>query len=83
MVAQKNLTDKAKTGENTLRLEVLEVVLMQCSLVDSQYQQRSEVSYTFTPNKSYTYQLNVEPSNFVFLKTYKTEFDDVITTFTD
>ena len=39
--------------------------------------------HTFTPNKSYVYQLNVEPSNFVFLKTYNTEFDEIIITFTD
>ena len=34
-------------------------------------------------NKSYAYLLNVEPSNLVFLKTYNTEFDEVIITFTD
>ena len=27
--------------------------------------------------------LNVEPNNLVFLKTYNTEFDEVIITFTD
>ena len=30
-------------------------VLVQFNLVDSQYQQNSEILYTFTPNKSYTY----------------------------
>ena len=34
-------------------------------------------------NKSYAYLLNVEPSNLVFLKTYKTEFDETIITFMD
>ena len=34
-------------------------------------------------NKSYVYLLNVEPNNLVFLKTYITEFDDIIITFTD
>ena len=34
------------------------------------------------PNKSYAYFLNVEPSNLVFLKTYNTEFDEIILTFT-
>ena len=43
----------------------------------------SEVLYTFTPNKSDAYLLNVEPSNLVFLKTYSTEFDEIIITFTD
>ena len=41
----------------------------------------SELLYTFMPNKSDVYQLNVEPSNLVFLKTYNTEFDYIFTTY--
>ena len=62
---------------------MVEVVLVQRNLVDNKYQQKSGVSHTFTPNKSYSYLLNVEPSNTVFLKTYTTEFDYMIITFTD
>ena len=47
------------------------------------YQQNSEVLYPFTPNKSYAYLLNVEPSNLVFLKTYNSQFDEIIITFTN
>ena len=47
---------------------MIEVVLFQCNLVDNPYQQMSEGLYTFTPDKSYAYLLNVEPSNLVFLK---------------
>ena len=67
------LIGKAKNGENVASLEVVEVVLVQCSLVDNQYQQKSEVLYTFMPNKSYGYLLNVEPSNLVLLKIYNIE----------
>ena len=49
----KNVTDKTKNWEKVAGLEVVEVVLVQCNLVDNQYQQKSEVLYTFTPNKSY------------------------------
>ena len=56
----KKLKDKIKNGE-----KVLEVVLVQCNLVDNQYQQKSDVLCTFTPNKSHAYLLNVEPSNLV------------------
>ena len=49
-------------------LEVVEVVLVQCNLLDNQYQQKSEVLFAFRPNKSYAHLLNVEPSNIVFLK---------------
>ena len=79
----RKLTDKTKNGEEVPSLEVVEVVLVQCNLVNNQYQQKSEVLYTFNPNKSYTYLLNVEPSNLVFLKTYNTEFHEIIITFTD
>ena len=37
-----------------------------------------EVLYTFTPRKSYTYLLNAEASDLVFLKTYNIEFDKII-----
>ena len=63
--------------------EVVKVVLVQCNLVGNQYQQKSEVLYTFTPNKSYAYLLNAEPINLVFLKTYNTEFDEINITFAD
>ena len=64
-----------------LNLEVVHVVLTQGNLVDinkinkSQYEQKSEVLYIFTPIKSQAYLLNIEPSNLVFFKTYSTEFD--------
>ena len=67
----KKLIDKSRSGENVPSLEVVEVVLVQCNLVDSQYQPKSEVLYTFRPNKSYASLLNVEPSNLVFLKLIK------------
>ena len=41
-----------------------------------------EVWYTFPPKKILCLFLNAEPSHFVFLKTYNTEFGEVIITFT-
>ena len=79
----KKLIDKTKNEEYVPSLEVIEVVLFQCNLVDKPYQQMSEGLYTFTPDKSYAYLLNVEPSNLVFLKTYNTEFEENVITFTD
>ena len=69
--------------EKVQSLVILEVVLVQRNLVDNQYQQNSKVLYTFTQNKSYAYSLNVEPNNLVLLKTYNSEFDEIILTFTD
>ena len=78
----KKLIDKTKNGEHVLILEAVEVVIVQCNLVEDQYQQKSEILYISTPNKSDAYLLNVEPSNLVFLKTHNTEFDEIIITFT-
>ena len=39
--------DKTKNGENVPSLKVVEVVLVQCNLVDNQYQQKSEILDTF------------------------------------
>ena len=50
----KKLIDKKMNGEHVPSFEA-EVALVQCHLVDNQYQQNSEVLYTFTPNKSYGY----------------------------
>ena len=82
-VSTEKLIDKTKNGEKIPSLEVVGVVSVQCNLVDNEYQQKSEVLYTFTPNKSYAYLLNVEPSNLVFLKTYNIVFDEIIITFTN
>ena len=50
--------------------EVVEVALVRYNLIDNQYQQMSEVLYTFRPNKFYVYLINVAPISLVFLKTY-------------
>ena len=64
-------------------LEIAKVVFVQFNLVDSQYQQKSDMLYPFTPNKSYSYLLNIEQSNLVVLETYSNEFDDYKVIFTD
>ena len=56
-------------------LKVIVVVLVQCNLVENQYQQKSGIIHTLTPNKSYAYLLNVEPSNLGSQETYNTELD--------
>ena len=64
----KKIIDKMKDGKNVPSLEVVEIVLVQCNLVNNQYQQKSEVLYTFMPNKSYAYLLNLEPRKLVFFE---------------
>ena len=62
----KKLIGKSKNAEN---VPSLKVILVQCNLIHNQYQQKSEVLYTFIPNKSHAYLLNVELSKLVCMKT--------------
>ena len=63
-----NETTKDKNGENVPHLEITEVVLAHCNMVNNDYQQHSGVLYTFVPNKSFGSLLDISPSNNIFLK---------------
>ena len=42
-----------KNGENVPGLEVVELVLVHCNLVNNDYQQDSRILYAFVPNKTF------------------------------
>ena len=64
-------------------LEITEVVLIHCNIVNNDYQQDSRVLYTFVPNKSFGQLLDISPKNFIFLKTFDSEFSYIEVWFTD
>ena len=66
----KNKITKDKNGENVSHLEITEVVLVHCNIVNNDYQQDSKVLYTFAPNKSFASLLEIPPTNNIFLKTF-------------
>ena len=47
----KNNITKDKNGESVPHLEITEVVLIYCNIVNNDYQQVLRVLYTFIPNK--------------------------------
>ena len=71
----KNKITKDKNGENVPHLEITEVVLVHCNMVNNDYQHGSRVLYTFVPNKSFGSSLDISPSNHIFLKTFNSEYD--------
>ena len=79
----KNKTTKDKNGENVSHFEITEVVLVHCNMVNNDYQQDSRVLYTFVPNKSFGSLLDISPSNDIFLKTFNSEYDEIVVGFTD
>ena len=64
-------------------LEITEVVLVHCDIVDNDYQQDSTVLYTFVPNKPFGSLLEISPTNHIFLKTFNSEYDEIKVWFTD
>ena len=74
---------KDENGENVPRLEITEVVLVHCNMVNNDYQQDSRVLYTFVPNKSFGSLLDISPSNHIFFKTFNSEYDEIVVWFTD
>ena len=58
-----NKITKDKNGENILYLEITEVVLVDCNIVNNDYQQNLRVLYTFVPNKPFGSLLEISPTN--------------------
>ena len=78
-----NKITKDKNGENELHLEITEVVLVHCNIVNNDYQQDSRVLYTFVPNKPFGSLLEISPTNHIFLKTFNSEFQTIEVWLTD
>ena len=66
---------KDKNGENVPRIEIIEVVLVHCNMINNDYQQDSRVLYLFVPNKQFGTLLDISPTNHIFLKTFNSEYN--------
>ena len=75
--------NKDKNGENVPHLEITEVILVHCNIVNKDHQQDARVLYTFVPNKSFGQLLDISPRNFKFLKPFNSEFSYIEVWFTD
>ena len=73
----KSKITKDKNGENVPHLEINEVVLIHCNIVNNDYQQDSGVLYTFVPNKPFGSFLETSPTNHIFLKAFNSEYDEI------
>ena len=70
----KSKITKNENGENLPHLEITEVVLIHCNIVNNDYQQDSRVLYTFVPNKSFGQLVHISAKNLIFSKTFYVEF---------
>ena len=78
----KSKITKDKNGENVPYLEITEVILVHCNIVNNDYQPDSKVLYTFVPIKSFGQLLDIS-KQFIFLKTFDAEFLYIEVWFTD
>ena len=78
-----NTIDKDKDGELVPKLEVVEVVLVYCNLVNNSYQKASKALFTFVPNKQFGQLITITPRSPTMLKTTNTEFSFIKISFTD
>ena len=79
----KKVVDEDKNGENVLKLESVEIVLVHCNLVKNDYQHTSKVLFTFVSNKEFGQLINISPHSLTMMNTVNTEFSSVEVCFTD
>ena len=79
----KNEITKNKNGKNVRHLEITEVILGHCNIVNNDYQQDWRVLYTFVLNKPFGSLLEISPTSHIFLKTFNSEYNKVEVWFPD
>ena len=81
--SNKSKITEDKNGGNLPNLEITEVVLVHCNIVNNNYQQDSKVLYIVIPNKSLGQLLDISSKKFILLKTFNSEFSYIEVWFTD
>ena len=79
----KNKLTKEENGKSVPHLEITNVVLVHCNIVNNDYEEDSRVLYTFVPNKSFAQLLDISPKHFILLKTFDVEISYIEVWFTD
>ena len=74
LVVSKRVLTGEVNGDKVPQLETVQTVLVHCNLVDNDYQHDSRILHIFVPDKTFGSLLSIQPSDFVWLKTFKTEF---------
>ena len=73
---------KNKIGGNVPHLEIVDLVLVHCNIVNNDYQQDSRILYTLyiiyiIYYKPFGSLLEISPTNHIFLKTFNSEFQEI------
>ena len=65
---------KDKNGEDVSHLEIIDIVLNHCNVVNNDYEKDSRVLYTYAPDKPFGTLLEISSTNHAFLKSFKSGF---------
>ena len=74
---RKTDVDQDKDWEDVPKLESVGVVLVHCNLDNNNYQEASNVLFTFVPNKKFGRLINTSPHSLAMLSTTNTVFIDL------
>ena len=83
LVSTESKITKDKHSEDVPHLEIVELVLVHCNIVNNDYQQDSRILYTFVLNKPFGSLLKISPTNHIFLKIFNSEFQEIKVWFSD
>ena len=83
LVNTKSKITKDENGENVPNLEIPEVILVHCNIVNNDCQLHSRILYRFVPNKLFGQLLDNTLQNFLFLKALDSQFLYIEVWFTD
>ena len=78
-----NKITRVKNGENVRHIEITEVLLVHCNIVNNDYQQKSRVLSKFAPNRPLGSLLEISATNHIFFKTFNSEYDEIMVWFSD
>lgn len=81
--SEKSKIESNKNGENPPQLEIADVVLVHCNLVDNQYQLNSKILHSFVPDKPFGHLLNITPPHLIKARVLKSKFNTIEVWFTD
>ena len=70
-------------ADKILHLEITEVVLVHCNIVNNDYQHKLRVLYIFVLNKSFGQLIHISRKTFIFSKAFNSGFSYVEVWFTD
>ena len=75
--------EKNKNSEHVQNLEIVEVVLIYCNVVNNNYQQTPKLLFTFVPDKMFGQLITISPHPLIMLNTTNTEFSYIEVWFTN